>query len=280
MAILEWVEALGVSLLDANELDNSTSPILALARTIEAKDPYTAGHTWRVANYGRMLATALGYSSRQVGELTIAGCLHDIGKIAVPDEILTKPGELTPEEELIMQRHPRDGYDFLRFDRDFMGALDVVLMHHEAYDGSGYPIGLDGENIPPSARLFAIVDAFDAITSSRPYRGALDPEIGIEAILSGRGVQFDPEMADRFVELYRQGALVDIIGHSDFGVRVGRCPTCGPVIEVRADHNPGDALTCRVCGAIFCILNFEEREPQLEQFASTLRFEDDHEDSR
>jgi HD-GYP domain-containing protein (c-di-GMP phosphodiesterase class II) len=251
--------------LNPVEPDDTTSPILALARTIEAKDPYTAGHTWRVANYGRRLAIALNYSPRQVAEMTIAGSLHDIGKIAVPDEILVKPTPLTAAERAIMQRHPRDGYDFLRFDHDFMGALDVVLMHHEAYDGSGYPIGLEGESIPPAARLFSVVDAFDAMTSSRPYRSGQPAEEVVAEMIALRGRQFDPAIVDVFVALFRRGDLSDIIGHSDVGLRVGKCDTCGPVIEVRVHHRPGDRVTCRVCAHVYRIAAIEGSDAKLER---------------
>ncbi|HEY3243586.1 MAG TPA: HD-GYP domain-containing protein [Phycisphaerae bacterium] len=261
--------------LNPADVDNSASPILALARTIEAKDPYTAGHTWRVANYGRLLAVALNYPVRQVAEMSIAGSLHDIGKIAVPDEILVKPTPLTDAERTVMQRHPRDGYDFLRFDHDFMGALDVVLMHHEAYDGSGYPIGLEGESIPPAARLFAVVDAFDAMTSSRPYRPGMPPEDAIAELIAQRGRQFDGVIVDVFLTLFRRGELAHIIGHSDDGVRVGRCLQCGPVIEVRVNHRAGDHVVCRVCANVYRVIAIEGRDAKLEHVeACALRIPD------
>lgn len=246
------------------EMDRSSSPIVALARTIEAKDPFTAGHTWRVSNYGRILARALGYSPPHVAEMSMAGYLHDIGKIAVPDEILTKPAPLSEAERTVMQRHPRDGYDFLRFDCDLMGTLDVVLMHHEAFDGSGYPVGLAGESIPPSARLFAVVDAFDAMTSSRPYRAGLPLAEALHEMQRRRGQQFDPAMAEAFVRLLERGLFDDIMGHSDVGVRIGLCPQCGPVIDVRANHRPGDLLACRVCAAAFRITAINAGHAQLE----------------
>ena len=247
---------------------SETSPVLSLARTIEMKDPYTAGHTWRVAHYARLLSEELDFADYQVKEIFMAGCLHDVGKIAVPDEILCKPGRLTDEEFAIMKRHPQDGFDFLRFDHDFAGALDVVLMHHESYDGSGYPVGLAGEMIPPTARVFAIADTFDAMTSSRPYRRGLDPEVSIAELNRKRGTQFDPNMVAVFERLYRANRLQDIIGHTDEGIRAGCCPKCGPVIELRRNTKPGAQVRCHVCRSKYVVVAFENSQARLTRLES------------
>lgn len=198
----------------------SSSTLLELARRIEAKDPYTAGHTWRVANYGQILAAALDYPPDKIEAMLLAGTLHDIGKIKVPDEILTKPGRLTEEEFAIMKRHPQDGYDMLKDIPEFVCVLNVVLHHHEAYDGRGYPLGLAGEEIPHDARLFAVVDAFDAMTTTRCYRPAMSGDNAAYEIWRNRGRQFDPHIADVFLRLFRDGLLDPISSLQDSAVGV------------------------------------------------------------
>ena len=238
----------------ADLLDNASAPsLLEMARMIEAKDPYTAGHTWRVANYGQILAAALDYSPEKIEAMLLAGTLHDIGKIEVPLEILTKPGRLTDEEFEIIKKHPQDGYDILKDYDEYAGVLDVVLMHHEAYDGRGYPFGLVGEQIPHEARLFAVVDAFDAMTSTRCYGPAIAVENAIYEIWRNRGRQFDPHVADTFIRLQHEALLDHVTGYAAFGVQIGRCPTCGPVLEIPNTHHLDDEVVCRICRSRFVI---------------------------
>lgn len=231
----------------------SAPSVLEMARMIEAKDPYTAGHTWRVANYGQILAAALDYQPEKIEAMLLAGTLHDLGKVKVPYEILTKPGRLTEDEFDIIKRHPQDGYDILEGFAEYASVLDVVLMHHEAYDGKGYPLGLVGEQIPHEARLFAVVDAFDAMTSTRCYRRAMSMDNAIYEIWRNRGRQFDPHIADTAIRLYREGLFDHIAGHADFGVKVGNCPTCGPVLEIHNGHHLDDEVVCRVCRSRFAV---------------------------
>jgi HD-GYP domain-containing protein (c-di-GMP phosphodiesterase class II) len=230
--------------------DFTTSAADALARMIEAKDPYTAGHTWRVANYGQILAAAMDYPAEKVEAVLQAGTLHDIGKIFLPDELLTKQGKLSAQEIDLLRRHPADGHALLRDVPGLEDVLDVVLMHHEAYDGSGYPRGLAGEAIPHQARLFAIVDAFDAMTSRRCYRPAMSVGEAVAEIERQLGRQFDPHIGATFIELCREGLLDHIVGYSDYGVKVGCCANCGPVLEM---HNGGrlrEAVACPRCGTL------------------------------
>jgi putative nucleotidyltransferase with HDIG domain len=250
------------------QADSNAASAFELARMIETKDPYTAGHTCRVANYGQILAVALGYSPRQVETMITAGTLHDIGKINVPDHILTKPGRLTVEEFEIIKRHPQDGFEMLQPFQELRGVLNVVQMHHEAYDGSGYPFGRAGSEIPPEARLFAVVDAFDAMTSSRCYRTAMDGEVAIEEIQRNRGQQFDPVIANIFIKLYRDELLEHILGHSDFGVKVGNCPKCGPVLELQNGRRLDSEIFCKACKSRFVIETIENGECRLKYVGS------------
>ncbi len=247
---------------DVIEISDQAAATLQVARVIEAKDPYTAGHTWRVANYGQILAAAMGYRPHQVEMMLSAGTLHDIGKLTVPDEILTKPGRLTDQEFEILKRHPEEGYNLLLACPEFSEVLNVVLHHHEAFDGGGYPHGLADDDIPHEARLFAIVDAFDAMTSNRCYRPAMPVDNAIYEIWRNRGRQFDPVIADAFIQLVRDGLVDQVIGYSDYGVKVGTCPRCGPVLEVHNGHRMHDEVVCKLCGGRFAIASKENGEFQ------------------
>ena len=133
-------------------------------------------------------------------ELELFSLLHDIGKIGVDDRILNKPGELTPEEWEIMKRHPEIGFVITMSSPDFASIAECVLSHHERWDGTGYPLGLSGEEIPLLARILAVADAYDAMTSDRVYRRALSPQAAIEEIGKNIGTQFDPQIAKLFIE--------------------------------------------------------------------------------
>lgn len=253
----------------ANSLSaESASSLLEMARKIEAKDPYTAGHTWRVANYGQILAAALEYDPEKVEAMFLAGTLHDIGKIAVPGEILTKPSRLTEEEFAILKKHPEDGHGILKDFDEFAAVLDVVLMHHEAIDGSGYPFGLAGDQIPHEARLFAVVDAFDAMTTTRCYRPAMPTDNALYELWRNRGRQFDPHIAEVFQGLVREGLLEHILGCHDFGVKVGTCPNCGPVLKIPDDAHFNDQVVCDSCHSRFTIAGLAAGEVRLEYAGS------------
>jgi HD-GYP domain-containing protein (c-di-GMP phosphodiesterase class II) len=260
--------------LSSSDSDTSTAPsllenLLSLASVIEAKDPYTAGHAWRVAAYGRVLGASLGFvDEASQFRLTLAGYLHDVGKLTVPDGVLTKRGPLSEDEIELIRRHPSDGFDILRFDPIFEEVLDVVLMHHEAVDGSGYPSHLRGKEIPIDARLFAVVDTFDALTSNRPYRQPCAPQEAMAVLLRLRGQRLDAEAVDKFVRLFEVGKLAGILGHCDEDTPVGHCPTCGPTIELRRFHKPGDRVACRVCKGVFQIVHREAYEVEI-QFTGT-----------
>ncbi len=178
-----------------------------LVGSIEARDAYTSGHSDRVAMMGRCLATKLGLSREQCQDIFLCGLLHDIGKIGIPDHVLQKPGRLTEEEFATIKTHPEIGARLLRGLRPLEKLLPGVLHHHESVDGSGYPHGLKGEEIPLMARILAVADAFDAMTSDRPYRNGM-PLAKAESILrEGRGTQWDANVIDAFfaaqVELER-----------------------------------------------------------------------------
>jgi hypothetical protein len=171
-----------------------------LARAVEFRDASTGGHIERMASYARVLAEELGLSAAECDLLHRAGPLHDVGKIGVPDAILLKPGRLTPEERAVVERHPQAGHDLLRDSASELLQLgaEIALHHHERWDGAGYPNGLAGEAIPISARIVAVADVFDALTTDRVYRPAMAFEDAVAIIHEGRGSHFDPRVVDAF----------------------------------------------------------------------------------
>jgi putative nucleotidyltransferase with HDIG domain len=164
----------------------------ALVAALDLRDTETEYHSWRVAEYALTLARQLRIDGDLLTDLERGSLLHDIGKIGVPDHILRKPGPLDDEEWREMRRHPQLGYQMLAQIDFLKGAVEIVLTHHERWDGTGYPRGLVGEEIPFGSRIFAVADALDAITSRRPYRAARGFGTALAEIAGGSGTQFDP----------------------------------------------------------------------------------------
>jgi ribonuclease P protein subunit RPR2 len=175
--------------------------VRTLAFVVEAKDTHTRSHLDRAHDYAVALASRVAPELAQDQTLRYGFFLHDIGKIGIPERILSKPAPLTDEEWAIMRTHPLLGAQILSPVKFLVPALPIVESHHEKWDGTGYPRGLRGEEIPLGARIFAVVDAFDAMTSDRPYRRALSFEQALDQISRGGGTQFDPEVLRAFVAL-------------------------------------------------------------------------------
>ncbi|MGA2284735.1 MAG: HD domain-containing phosphohydrolase [Dehalococcoidia bacterium] len=173
----------------------------ALAAALDARDSETGGHSSRVTVYTMDMARELGIEERSDKWLDIerASLLHDVGKIGVSDAILNKPGPLTSEEWQQMRKHPAIGYEMLKDVKFLSSAAEIVYAHHERFDGKGYPVGLAGEDVPLGARIFAVADAFDAMTSNRPYRRALSVDKAREEIVGNSGSQFDPRIVEAFL---------------------------------------------------------------------------------
>lgn len=172
-----------------------------LRQTVEAKDPYTRGHSDRVSEYSVLLGKKLGVDEETLRILKIGGLFHDIGKIGIPDSILLKESKLDDEEYSQIKNHPSIGAHILGDAAIFKEIIPIVLHHHERYDGHGYPSQLAGEDIPYIARIAAVVDTFDAMTSKRSYRNALPIDVVKDEIKKCAGTQFDPEMADAFLDI-------------------------------------------------------------------------------
>jgi PAS domain S-box-containing protein/putative nucleotidyltransferase with HDIG domain len=174
------------------------------SRALDLRDKETEGHTLRVTEMTEKLASAMGVSREELVHIRRGSLLHDIGKMGVPDYVLLKPGELSPEEWDSMRRHPQHAYDMLSPITYLQQALDIPYCHHEKWDGSGYPRQMAGEQIPLAARIFSVVDVWDAVTSDRPYRSAWSKESAIEHIRAGAGTYFDPRVVDAFLDLINQ----------------------------------------------------------------------------
>ena len=187
--------------------ENSLEAIESLNATVEAKDPYTAGHSLRVQELAVAIGTELGLTGERLDSLRLAGLFHDIGKLAVPDAVLTKPARLTPEEFALIQQHSEAGARIVGKLGPLREAVPTIRHHHERWDGRGYPDGLAGADIPLEAAIVGLADAWDAMTTDRPYQAALSTQAAIDEIRAGRGTQFAPEVVDAFLATLGRGTL-------------------------------------------------------------------------
>lgn len=194
-----------------NDLQNmSLQTITTIVNLIDAKDSYTEGHSRRVSAYSVSLARELGFSGRELEDLRKVALLHDIGKVGVSDLVLNKPGRLTTEEFAAMKLHTVIGSDIIKSVTTIPSLYTGVRNHHERYDGNGYPDGLSGENIPFNARIIAVADAYDAMTSTRVYRKLLPNERVMAELERGAGTQFDPVVAGKLIEMIKAGRLENL----------------------------------------------------------------------
>lgn len=181
--------------------------IRAVANSVEARDPYTRGHSGRVAEISKAVATELQWSKRDIELIDWGGVLHDLGKVGIDDAILNKPGKLTDEEFEIMKSHPLIGFQIIEDISFLKPVVPFILEHHERFDGRGYPRGLKGSGISKEGRILAVADAFDAMTTDRPYRKALAARTAMDELLRVAGTQLDPEMVTAFEKAWRSGKI-------------------------------------------------------------------------
>jgi response regulator RpfG family c-di-GMP phosphodiesterase len=179
--------------------------VAAIAATVEMRDPYTSGHQLRVARLAVILGKKLTLSEEKLEGLNIASVVHDVGKIRIPSEILTKPGRLDEAEYNLVKTHAQAGHDILENIRFPWPIADIVVQHHERLDGSGYPRGLRGENILLEAKILALADVVESMSTSRPYRGALGIDAAINEIQQGRGIAYEPTVVDAFLSIHSEG---------------------------------------------------------------------------
>jgi putative nucleotidyltransferase with HDIG domain len=199
-------ENITVKELQTQLLAVRTSVICALNQLLDLKDLNTGVHSTRLAEWAVRIGRDLGLDEDCLRDLEVAAILHDIGKVGTPDSILKKPAKLTDEERAVIQKHPEYGWAVLRVVPGFERVSLFVLHHHEAYDGTGYPAGLRGEEIPIGSRIVSVMDSFDAMISSRPYRRGLPLEEAILRLETGMGTQFDPVVTPQFIAMARGGA--------------------------------------------------------------------------
>ena len=207
--------------------------VQSLAMAVEAKDKYTKGHCDRVVFYSTVIAQNLNITQREIVELQLASQLHDIGKIGVPEAVLNKPGRLDPEEMKVIRKHPIIGYQILKPAKFLRGVAQLVLEHHERFDGKGYPYGKKGDEISVLGRILCLADTFDALTSDRPYRKGMSLEKSVAIIFENRGTQFDPNLVDLFWHLVNKGELK----YSD--EKKDHCLLTDYLIYLRVKHGEG-----------------------------------------
>ena len=238
------------------ELTNARATLttlLMMACAVESRDPFTGGHLWRVSRLSEMLARRIGMGAVDIHRVAIGAFLHDLGKIAIPESILCKRTELDAEQRDIMRTHPAVGARLLASHPLASLAQDAVRSHHERPDGTGYPEGLRGDEIPRDARIVAICEAFDAMTSARPYRKAMSIDAALAVIRDNLGTRFDTRLGEHFLALADTGMLKHIVGHSDDGTPLQHCTLCGPTLVARRNQHAGDRLYCRNCGGEYVL---------------------------
>ena len=189
------------------EIRPAMGALLALSEAVEACDPYTRGHSQRVARMAHGVGCQLGCDETRLSLLRLGGALHDVGKLAVSDSVLNKPGPLTADEILMVRAHPEIGARMVSLDKALRPSLPGVLYHHERWDGEGYPTGRSGREIPLEARILSVVDSYDAMTSDRPYRPAMPEADAAEEVERCAGTQFDPDVALAFLHAWEAGAF-------------------------------------------------------------------------
>ncbi|MEW6487858.1 MAG: HD domain-containing phosphohydrolase [Thermodesulfobacteriota bacterium] len=260
--------------------------LLVLGSVIEARDAYTGGHAWRVAQFAKLLAEKAGLGASQASLAALGGYVHDLGKVGVSDAILHKAAPLTGAEVEAMRAHPAIGRGLVADHPLGKLVLDSVYRHHERFDGQGYPEAVGPSGLELYPRIVSVADALDAMTSTRPYRQALDLPEAVSRLRAERDRQFDGRLVDAMAAMAQEGRLAGIIGHSDHETPLVRCPRCGPVIAVARTAQDGDTVHCRVCrakhrlhaaGKTFEVEFLDERalavalEPELEQIHGLLR---------
>jgi putative nucleotidyltransferase with HDIG domain len=215
--IEKYVDRLQLAATENRELFMGSIRMLAAA--IDEKDPYTRGHSGRVAKYSLIIGHELGLGAEELDKIRISALLHDVGKIGVDDHVLKKPCKLTEEEFALMKQHPVKGANIMRPVAQLKEMLPGIELHHERMDGGGYPYGLAGEDIPMMARIIAVADTFDAITTNRPYQSAMDLEYAMDRIRQLAGEKFD----------------VDVVHAIEHAIEVGKLKLSATLREVEVE---------------------------------------------
>lgn len=209
----KYVDELNMKNRELEQLSQETFE--SIAKAVDANDPYTAGHSKRVARYAQEIAFRLGFSEQEADEVYYAGLIHDVGKLGIDNNIINKKGKLTDEEYAEIKRHPSVGYEILK-DISIKGKFaEGAKCHHERIDGNGYPNHLSSDEIPYLAKIISVADAYDAMTSKRPYRDVLPQEVVRDQIERGKGTQFDPEIAEIMLDMIDEDTDYQMKQHDD-----------------------------------------------------------------
>jgi len=260
MSLLRDIKSLlGVGAATHRHQEDLLTSLLVMAWMVEARDPYTGGHLWRVSQFSQLLAGRAGLPEKDVSRIAVGAFLHDLGKISVPDHILGKKDKLTDEEYQVIKTHPEAGWRMVASHPLAKLAEQAIRSHHETPDGNGYPRGLHAAEISVDARVVGICDAFDAMTSTRPYRKGLPVRKALDIIEDNLGRQFDVSMGALFVAIGRKGELEHIVGHSDAGIPLQTCVMCGPTIAVMRSHVPGSHVYCPACTGEYAVQKAGQR---------------------
>ncbi|MEW5814511.1 MAG: HD domain-containing phosphohydrolase [Spirochaetota bacterium] len=230
---------------------NLLNSLLTLSTVIEARDAYTGGHTWRVSQYAFILADDFGLDKSESFTVLVGGLVHDLGKIGVPDHILNKKGPLNDTEYTMMKQHPTIGSNVIEKHPLSPLIIQSVTQHHERLDGKGYPLAKREDGLSIVGKIISIADAFDAMTSTRPYRSGMPLEMALKEVKKESGTQFDSALADKFVTLAHQGKLEHILGHCADNKLMLSCPMCGPIIAPSKKHGEGNIIACPSCTGQF-----------------------------
>ena len=237
--------------------------LLVLATVIEARDPFTGGPVWRPSRYARLLAEAAGLEKDDVFMAQLGGLVHDLGKIGMPDSILLKRSRITPEEFRTIVLHPEVGHDIVVNHPLALLVDRPISQHHLRMDGLGYPARWRDQEPWIVSRIVTVADAFDAMTSARPYRREMLRERALAVLEDGKGGQFDARLVDVFAALERKGALDHVIGHSAEERLMLACPECGPIVAPPREAADGGAAQCPSCLRDF-VLHFARGSFELE----------------
>jgi len=227
----------GQLMLRGQELKRSHDSLLqVLSAALDLRDQATKGHSLRLARLALAMGGELGFSDEKLSHLEQAAMLHDMSKLELPKAILEKAGPLTDDEWQKIQRHPEVGYEIVRDAPFLQEAVEIILGHHERYDGGGYPHGLSGEEIPLAARIFALADAYDALTSDRPYRKAGAHAVAVREIKGNAGTQFDPRVVEAFLKADRKSLIEDKAFSQEKGKKAAVVDLVGQAVSGEEDH--------------------------------------------
>ncbi len=248
VAVASTISSAIQNILYFERLNNSyNETMMALANAIELRDHYTVGHTHRVTEFAVQIAKILKWDRSRIDNVRRGGILHDVGKIAIDNAILSKPAKLTDDEFEQMKIHPIKGAEVIKEVSFLKDVTPYCLYHHEKYDGTGYPFGLAKNDIPIEGRLIAVADAFDAMTSNRPYRDGMPVEKAIKLIEEGKNTQFDPICADALIQANNEGKLDYIFQNRNNNENDVRCPFCSSYSKIPSNVLENDVFNCNIC---------------------------------